>query len=493
MAGIGFELNKLFKEKGLAAKVRAYGYSCFIVSGPLLLGILFILIISNIAKRQGLILIEQYLLMAMVTYAIMAALFVNGLISLPLTRFVSDKLYLSQDRKVVPSFFGAIQLVLPLGSIIYFIFLLKSKLGPMNTFTNILLFGELVCIFFSTNYLTAVKDYKGIVLSYVLAIVSSVLALLILTRIFGPKLYIYILSIDIGYGVQLFTAIMIIFDYFDTDGYSEFSFLPWLKKYWSLMVIGTMQNIGVFSHIVITWRSKIGIHIKGEFFSAPLYDVPSLYAYLATLVTTVYFVTKAETDFYDKYSLYFNCLNSKASVKDVEEARRDMLTIMWSDIIHTAMLQLLTTVAMLSVGLELFEMFQGGFTLEMRYYFIILSIAYGLYATANMLTLYSMYFADYKSVLIDTIIFALSTTWLTIISEIFLDPSYYGFGFAIGSLVYLIISFLLLQKYTANLNYEVLVLKPFIVKEEVKKNPFSLIIHRMSINSIRRRKKITRK
>lgn len=148
MAGIGFELNKLFKEKGLAAKVRAYGYSCFIVSGPLLLGILFILIISKIARSQGLILVDQYLLMAMVTYAIMAALFVNGLISLPLTRFVSDKLYLSQDRKVVPSFFGAMQLVLPLGSIIYLIFLLKSKLGPMNTFTNILLFGEHVCIFF---------------------------------------------------------------------------------------------------------------------------------------------------------------------------------------------------------------------------------------------------------------------------------------------------------------------------------------------------------
>lgn len=347
--------------------------------------------------------------------------------------------------------------------------------------------------FFSTNYLTAVKDYKGIFLSYVLAIISSVAVLFILTKFFGPKLYIYILSIDIGYGVQLFTAIMIIFDYFDSDGYSDFAFMPWLKKYWQLMVIGTMQNLGVFSHIFITWRSKIGMNIKGEFYSAPLYDVPSLYAYLATLVTTVYFVTKAETDFYDKYSLYFNSLNSKASVKDVEEVRSDMLSIMWSDIIHTAMLQFLTTVAMLSVGLELFEMFQGGFTLQMRYYFILLSIGYGLYATANMLTLYSMYFADYKSVLIDTVIFAASTTGFTIISEVFFDSYYYGFGFVLGSLIYLIVSFLLLQKYTSNLNYEVLVLKPFLVKEETKKNTLSVIIHRMNYYAAKRRKKITRK
>ena len=39
MAGIGFELKKLFQKRGLAATVRAYGYAGVICTGPMLLGL----------------------------------------------------------------------------------------------------------------------------------------------------------------------------------------------------------------------------------------------------------------------------------------------------------------------------------------------------------------------------------------------------------------------------------------------------------------------
>ena len=39
MAGIGFELKKLFRRKGLFAWLRAYGYAGIICTGPMLLGI----------------------------------------------------------------------------------------------------------------------------------------------------------------------------------------------------------------------------------------------------------------------------------------------------------------------------------------------------------------------------------------------------------------------------------------------------------------------
>ena len=40
MAGIGFELKKLFRRKGLFATLRAYGYAGVICTGPMLLGVL---------------------------------------------------------------------------------------------------------------------------------------------------------------------------------------------------------------------------------------------------------------------------------------------------------------------------------------------------------------------------------------------------------------------------------------------------------------------
>lgn len=40
MAGIGFELKKLFRCKGMLAGLRAYGYAGIICTGPMLLGVL---------------------------------------------------------------------------------------------------------------------------------------------------------------------------------------------------------------------------------------------------------------------------------------------------------------------------------------------------------------------------------------------------------------------------------------------------------------------
>lgn len=50
MAGIGFELKKLFHRRGLMAMLRAYGYAGVICAGPMLLGVLLqfgVLIVSG--------------------------------------------------------------------------------------------------------------------------------------------------------------------------------------------------------------------------------------------------------------------------------------------------------------------------------------------------------------------------------------------------------------------------------------------------------------
>ena len=43
MAGIGFELKKLFKATGVLSMLRAYGYTGMITAGPMILGFIFLL------------------------------------------------------------------------------------------------------------------------------------------------------------------------------------------------------------------------------------------------------------------------------------------------------------------------------------------------------------------------------------------------------------------------------------------------------------------
>ena len=67
MAGIGFELKKLFKKSGLAATARAYGYAGIICAGPMILGIVLLLGIMFLCNQTGGTRFERELLICMVT------------------------------------------------------------------------------------------------------------------------------------------------------------------------------------------------------------------------------------------------------------------------------------------------------------------------------------------------------------------------------------------------------------------------------------------
>ena len=112
MAGIGFELKKLFRRKGLLAGLRAYGCAGILCTGPMLLGVLLQLGILVLCGWAGAAKAEQDLLVCMVTDTLLASLTVTSLFAMPVTRFLADMLYEEQEQLVLPSFWGANALLL---------------------------------------------------------------------------------------------------------------------------------------------------------------------------------------------------------------------------------------------------------------------------------------------------------------------------------------------------------------------------------------------
>ena len=53
MAGIGFELKKLFNRRGLFAAFRAYGYAGVVCTGPMLLGVVLLLGVMFLCDITG--------------------------------------------------------------------------------------------------------------------------------------------------------------------------------------------------------------------------------------------------------------------------------------------------------------------------------------------------------------------------------------------------------------------------------------------------------
>ena len=92
MAGIGFELKKLFSRKGLVATVRAYGYATMVCAGPMLLGFLLLLACMFMADFAGAVRHSRELLVTMLMHALVMSLVVTSLFSMLTTRFCADML-----------------------------------------------------------------------------------------------------------------------------------------------------------------------------------------------------------------------------------------------------------------------------------------------------------------------------------------------------------------------------------------------------------------
>ena len=97
MAGIGFELKRLFRRKGLFATMRAYGYAGIVCTGPMLLGVLLQVGILVLCGLWGVGRANQDLLVCMVTYTLLASLTLTSFFSMPVTRFLADMLFADAD------------------------------------------------------------------------------------------------------------------------------------------------------------------------------------------------------------------------------------------------------------------------------------------------------------------------------------------------------------------------------------------------------------
>lgn len=466
MAGIGFELKKLFEKKGILNSVKAYGYATVICSGPMLLGVILLLGIMYLCARADVNTHTRELLICMITYTLLASIMVTSLFSMVITRFTADMLYEKKKSAVLPSFWGSSAVMMTVGSVLWVIFLLFSGANLVCSFLMFVFFNEMIIVWNAMSYLTAIKDYKGIFLSYLVAILVIFVLGFILTWIFKSfVIEMLLLSVTVGYGIMVIWNLVLLHKYFPKSDVGAFVFLDWMDEYLYLALSGFFVNLGMFSHLVIMWFSKIGVRVHGLFFGAPEHDVPALLAFLTTLITTVNFVVSVEVNFYGKYRNHYSLYNDKGTIKDILQAEKEMLDTLKTEILYTAIKQLLCTALFIAAGGFLLDVLPLGLNEMARGYFRTLCVGYGLYAVGNMTMLILLYFTDYKGAFFATGIFAAGSAALSAIS-LLLPQVYYGFGFLIASMAFLIAGIYRLDYFTKRLPYYILAVQPLVSEDK---------------------------
>ena len=464
MAGIGFELKKLFAKKGVLNSAKAYGYAAVICTGPMLLGVLLLLGIMALCTFTGASMHDRELLICMVTYTLLASVTVTSFFSMVVTRYVADMLFEEKKETVLPAFWGSTVIMMAAGGVLYGVFLVFSGATFVQGALCFILFGELIIVWNAMSFLSAIKDYRGIFLSFLTSVAVSLLLGAFLLWLRLPVIESLLFSVTVGYGIMLVWNVILLHRYFPHSDLSAFTFLRWIDSFLPLALSGLFTNIGMFSHLVIMWFSDIGVQVHGLFYGAPWHDVPALLAFMSALLTTVNFVVSVEVNFYPKYRNHYSLYNDKGTIDNIKQAEKEMLGTLKTELFYTSLKQLLFTAVVIALGGYLLDLLPLGFNEVMRGYFRTLCVAYGMYAIGNMLMLILLYFTDYRGALVSTAVFAASTVGFTVIS-LFFPNVYYGFGFLLATFLFAAVAAVRLDYYVKRLPYFILSVQPLVSED----------------------------
>ena len=465
MAGIGFELKKMFDKKGLLSMLKAYGYAGIVVTGPMILGVVLLLGIRIISQSFCATELQMELLNSMVTVTLLGSLVISNAFSLCSTRYVADQLYENNNGHILPSFFGNVNIMLVIGCVGYGIFLILSGISLNYIFLCLLLYTELLLVWTEINYLTAIKDYRSIILIFAFSLLIGFATGFILGNILSDIVFAMLIAICVAYGLMSVAYYYLLVKYFPQGDCSCMHFIRWFEKYKELFFLGICISLGMFGHLCIMWYSPARVQVYGLFYGTPIYDIPALLAFFSILITTINFVTSIEVNFYPKYRNYYALFNDDGSFMDIELALKEMTETLFRELTNTFTKQFFATVIFIIGGTMLFPLLPLGITDEMLGIYRILCIGYALYAIGNCAMLLQLYFADNRGALISGIIFCVVSCTMTIVF-INGDSKYYGVGFTLGALLYAIVSLILLIRYLKSAIYHTLCSQPMIVKED---------------------------
>lgn len=476
MAGIGFELKKLFSKKGIILNARASLYASLIVAGPMIMGVILLLGADLISNFGGAATHQQDLIVVVITYSLLFSLLLSSLFLFVLARYVADMLYINANHRILPSMYGAISLMLVIGSISWFVFLYFSKLEINYSVYSFILFCEGLVVWTQINYITAVKDYKSILFGFVVGILSGLLIGLLLMTAGYDVVASLLFGACLAYGILIIAFTVVLHKFFPIGSGSPLKFMEWIDEYPQLLFVGFFSTLALFTHIILMWISPLGKQVEGLFYHAPTHDIPAFLAFLTTLVTTVNFVTSVEVNFYPTYKRYFSLLNGDGSLSSVEKAYEEMMTVLKQELFNLAIRQVVVTVfAVVLIG-EILVYLGLGFTSNMIGIFRVLCVGYGLYAVGNCLTLFLLYFASNTDALWSAatllVINVLGTLYTITLPDV-----YYGFGFVVANIAFYLVSLERLFSYTARLDFHIFTKQPIFFVQ--KKGWFTRLVRRL--------------
>lgn len=468
MAGIGFALKRMFKDDSFTKRGIAYIYSSFIAAGPWILSVIAINLLLLFMEALDVGLDERNLLSATIVYSFLFSQLLVAPLQLVITRYLSDKLYMSEYSYIRPSYMGITQIVFFLCLIMSTAFYFNKPLPLLYKFMSIYLFTVITLIWIIMIYLSAVKNYKLIVIAYIIgALVTVSLMILLVRSPFKFKEFQTASNFLFAYLIGLSTIFLIfLYNFLSTffygNGY-KFDFLRYINKYYTLFFIGLFYTGGIWIDNIVMWFSELGLTISGTFLFAPFYDNAIFLSYLTIIPSLVLFLVFVETDFYTSYKDYFQKANGFETYNKIDLSCKKMKKVLNYNLFYSFEVQALISITLVLLAKPLFRLLNINYIVRNIFKITTIGSLFNILFFTIVLVL--LYFELKKRAMLVSACFFFTNLIFTLY---FKDKGveYFGYGFAISSFITFCFSIILYQNYLKRVNYITFARQPIYIAKE---------------------------
>ena len=446
MAGIGFELKKMFRKTGIFNTLRGVAYSTLTTVGPMIMVILTIIIIQILFDYNALPYGERDLLSAGILYVFVFSLLVTSPVSAVLSRYVADRIFEKNDDAILSSYYVGLALCAVAGAAIAVPFCLwgvyRGGIDPWFLFLLYLMFALLCMVFFTMSYISILKEYRRIASAFFVGMLIVFAITFVLTQWVGMSLsYAMLYAFNAGYwfiGFRLYTLLRLFVPHHSTGYRYAFSYFG---KHKMLFAANLLYTLGLYLHNFVFWNSSLQVVVSDTFFIAPAYDLASCLGMFTNISFMVAFVVKIETNFYDKYHTYCHMLVG-GNKNDINNAKKQMFLTLTEDLTRVIKLQALFTSCFILFSYILFPAIGMGGMVSAIYPTLSVSYITVFVSYAFVVMLY--YFNDETFAALSTLAFAAGVLGGALFART-LVPELYGLGLFIGSLCGFTVSILRLS------------------------------------------------
>ncbi len=442
MAGIGFELRKIYGRKTLASNIWGSLYATMTAVGPSVLVAVMLIFLKIVMDRADITELENRFFISSFTYVFLVSILICALFSTVLSRYISDCVFMRDEKAICASVFG----VLTVGSGISGAIMLALCVAmhvrsgvPVSFLAVYYCLGVLVTDAYNLmTYVSALKQYKEVTFSYFLGMLFA--AGLYVFEVYVMELHVVAaayLALAGGYFLLvLLLAFWCVRAFGEPEG-SYFVFLRYFVRYPKLLASGGCYMLGFYVATVIYWFFSDMRECVSIFWTAPSYDLAMFLAIIANMSSLVIFVVRVETAFFDKYVAYLSALNN-GSYDLIEKERESMGNVLRYQLFFVYEVQLIITVVLICLANVFFPYLN--ISVQVLNMFMVLSM--GLYTVFCMYftVVFLYYFEDHAGACAGPCVFLLVTAAVAV-AAVFLGKPFYTLALLAGGLCGWIVSF----------------------------------------------------